>query len=157
MNKEVSANFRLSIAFALVNIPVCLLAGFGLSICSLYLWGDLTLLFTKGIVEESLWGTLVMFFFCILCFVLEFGFIWLIFFWVNPQKERFFWVYSISLFSIVFGMLIISSLIEHNYDNMLITGLFYCAFYITGSVFALTEVNKLIKVFNEKPPLSGEI
>jgi hypothetical protein len=54
-------------------------------------------------------------------------------------------------------MLIISALMEHNYNNMLITGLFYCAFSIAGSVFALTGLNKLIKVFNEKSPLSGEI
>ena len=101
--------------------------------------------------------SLVMLFFCIQCFVLEFGFIWLIFFWVNPQKEHFFWVYSISLFSIVFIMLIISALMDHNYDNMLITGVFYCAICIAGSVFALIEVNKLIKVFNKKSSPSEEI
>ncbi|MDN5286787.1 MAG: hypothetical protein JWR38_3061 [Mucilaginibacter sp.] len=157
MNKEISVNFRLCILFAIVNLLLCCLAGFLLLFTSFYLWGDLKLLFTKGIVDETLWGSLIMSFFSVLCFILELGFIWLIFFWINPQKERVFWMFSTFLFSIAFVIMIISAIDERRLDNQLICGLFYCAFYMVGSIFALIRVNKFIKRLNNNHPLPEEI
>ena len=145
MTKSTSVNLHLCIAFALVFIPACILAGICFVIYSLFLWGGLSFLFTKGKVDESLWGSLVILLFSVLCFILEFGFIRLMFFYVSPRKERIFWVFTTSLFSLTLALLIASTISENGLDNMVLAGLFYCAFYTVGSIWALYRVHQFIK------------
>jgi hypothetical protein len=145
MTKSISLNTHLCIAFALVFIPVCLLAGFCFFIYSLTFCGGLIYLFTTGKVDQSLWGSLLLSFFSVLCFVLEIGFVRIMFFYVNPKKERIFWAFASSLFSIVTILLAASAVFEKALNNMIMVGLFYCAFYTTGSIWALYRVHQFIK------------
>lgn len=135
----------ISIVFAMIGIPVCLLAGYFGFFSFIYLIGDLDTLFNQGLIDDTLLGSSCFTFITILLFILEIYFFRLSVGNIGLKTERGFWTFSTGLFFIVFISCLFFVVKDHIFYSFSFALLFLLAFYTLGSWYALSNVNQVIK------------
>ncbi|MBV8388503.1 MAG: hypothetical protein JO080_01750 [Mucilaginibacter sp.] len=137
---ERSINYRLSRAIAMIGIPACGIALFGIVLCSYYLYGELV----GGITDGSIQGTLVALIACIIIVINQVYFFLIGFRKINVKREMRFWIFSISIYFFVVGCLIYTIYQDRsrNHINLEIAIGFYWLFFLAGSIGALYELIK---------------
>jgi hypothetical protein len=142
---ERSINYKLSRLLAIVGIPMCGVGVWGFIFSSLYLVGNFYVLVTQGIINEYFWGSAFLTITSTLCIIIETYYLRIGFLKISTKKEERFWWFSTCLFVIIFlsGLFLI---LQNKHlslgTNLSIALEFYWAFFLTGNIAALIEMNK---------------
>ncbi len=135
----------ISIVFSMLGIPVCLLVAYFGFFSFIYLIGDLETLFTKGLIDDTLIGSLNFTLITLLIFILELCFIRLSNGKISLKEQKKLWIFATGLFSLLFISCLFFVVKDHIFYSSAFALLFLLAFYTLGSWYALTNATRAIK------------